>query len=113
MTQSGNGYHGTVKTSGIQSNPNLLKMNQDTFSFKNTGKQTFTYDDADGTVTDMNAKQQNGYLVFETTHFSYYAVAELSAKSTQGSDGSSSNDSSSSDSSSETISNPDTGSKHT
>lgn len=40
-----NGYHGTVKSSGAQSNPNVLKMNQSTFSFKNTGKQTFTYGD--------------------------------------------------------------------
>jgi hypothetical protein len=39
----------------------------------------YWYDDADGTMTDMNAKQENGYLVFETTHFSYYAVAALSA----------------------------------
>ena len=56
----------------------------------------YWYNDADGTVTDMNAKQENGYLVFETTHFSYYAIAELSA-------------SVSSDSG--TIPNPDTGSE--
>ena len=29
----------------------------------------------DGTFTDMNAKVENGYLVFRTTHFSYYIVA--------------------------------------
>ena len=39
----------------------------------------YWYNDADGTVTDMNARQENGYLVFEATHFSYYAVAELSS----------------------------------
>jgi len=70
----------------------------------------YWYNDYDGTVTDMNAKQENGFLVFETTHFSYYAVAKLTAKSTPGSDGSLSNNISSSDSSSETTPSPDTGS---
>ena len=69
----------------------------------------YWYNDSDGTVTDMNAKQENGYLVFETTHFSYYAIAKLTAKSTSDSDGSSSNSTSSSDSSSETTPNPNTG----
>ena len=45
----------------------------------------YWYNDTNGMVTDMNARQENGYLVFETTHFSYYAVAELSAKSSSGS----------------------------
>jgi uncharacterized repeat protein (TIGR02543 family)/LPXTG-motif cell wall-anchored protein len=31
------------------------------------------------TLTDMNATVQNGYLVFETDHFSLYAVAQLGA----------------------------------
>lgn len=69
----------------------------------------YWYNDADGTVTDMNAKQENGYLVFETTHFSYYAVAELSGKSSSGSGTSSPNDTSSPASSSGAIPNPDTG----
>ena len=55
----------------------------------------YWYNDTNGMVTDMNARQENGYLVFETTHFSYYAVAELSAKSSPGSG---------------TIPNPETGS---
>ena len=54
----------------------------------------YWYNDADSTVTDMNARQENGYLVFETTHFSYYAVAELGEKSSTDSG---------------TIPNPDTG----
>ena len=29
----------------------------------------------DGTFTDMDAKEENGYLVFSTTHFSYYILA--------------------------------------
>lgn len=70
----------------------------------------YWYNNADGTVTDMNARQENGYLVFETTHFSYYAVAELTAKTTSGSGTSSPNDTFSSASSSGTIPNPDTGS---
>ena len=28
----------------------------------------------------MNAAQEDGYLIFETTHFSYYAVADLKAQ---------------------------------
>ena len=35
------------------------------------------YNPADGTLTDMNAVQENGYLVFETSHFSFYAIAQL------------------------------------
>jgi hypothetical protein len=35
------------------------------------------YDPAAGTVTDMNARLESGYLVFETTHFSYYAVVQM------------------------------------
>lgn len=37
------------------------------------------YDSATGSLQDMNAVQENGFLVFETTHFSYYAVTQLSA----------------------------------
>ena len=74
----------------------LLNQNGQPISF--TGKVTvripipfgmsgnlhvYWYNDADGTVTDMNAKQENGYLVFETTHFSYYAIAELKAQSAE------------------------------
>lgn len=40
----------------------------------------YWYNVTDGTVTDMNARQENGYVVFETTHFSNYVVAELTAK---------------------------------
>ena len=38
----------------------------------------YWYNDKNDTATDMNAKQENGYLVFKTTHFSYYAIAEVS-----------------------------------
>lgn len=31
--------------------------------------------ESDGTLTDLGAAVQNGYLVFTTTHFSYYVVA--------------------------------------
>ncbi len=37
----------------------------------------FWYNTADSSLTDMNAIVENEYLVFETTHFSYYAVAAL------------------------------------
>lgn len=40
----------------------------------------YWYDDVTGSVTDMNATQEGGYLVFETDHFSYYAVAAFSVK---------------------------------
>lgn len=42
----------------------------------------FWYNPANGTLTDMNATQENGNLVFETTHFGYYAVASLKSAST-------------------------------
>lgn len=45
----------------------------------------YWYNDANGTVTDMNARQENGYLVFDTDHFSFYAVTEVSAKASSGS----------------------------
>lgn len=37
----------------------------------------YWYDPASGTLTDMGATQKDGYLVFYTTHFSAYAVAQL------------------------------------
>jgi len=37
----------------------------------------FWFNPADSTLTDMGATQENGYLVFETTHFSFYAIAQL------------------------------------
>jgi hypothetical protein len=36
------------------------------------------YEPVTGRLTDMNARQEDGYLVFETTHFSYYAVMQMS-----------------------------------
>ena len=56
----------------------------------------YWFNPADGTLTDMNAVQENGYLVFETSHFSDYAVAQLKS-STEGT-------------SSGTVPNPKTGS---
>lgn len=38
------------------------------------------YNPVDGSTTDMNAKEEGGYLVFQTNHFSCYVVA--SAKNT-------------------------------
>lgn len=35
----------------------------------------FRYEESTGIFTDMNAVIENGFLVFETDHFSYYAVA--------------------------------------
>ena len=32
----------------------------------------------DGTLTDMNARYDNGYMVFDTNHFSYYSVVDES-----------------------------------
>lgn len=39
----------------------------------------FWYDPSGGNLTDMNAYAVGDYLVFETNHFSYYAVVQLSA----------------------------------
>ena len=35
----------------------------------------FRYEESSGTLTDMNAIVENGFLVFETDHFSCYAIA--------------------------------------
>jgi hypothetical protein len=43
--------------------------------------KVFYYNPVNGTLTDMNAARENGYLVFETGHFSYYAIAQLSSVS--------------------------------
>lgn len=39
----------------------------------------FWYNPATGKLTNMNATQQNGYLLFTTNHFSYYVVAKANA----------------------------------
>lgn len=43
--------------------------------------KVFWYNPANGTLTDMNATQKDGYLIFETSHFSEYAVAQLAPAS--------------------------------
>ena len=43
--------------------------------------RVYWYDGSTGRLTDMNAAQENGYLVFETSHFSEYAVAQLQNRS--------------------------------
>jgi hypothetical protein len=52
----------------------------------------FWYNPEAGTMTDMNAKPDGDWLVFETTHFSYYAIVQMTGPA-----------------SSETVSNPDAG----
>jgi hypothetical protein len=37
----------------------------------------YWYDVKSGTLTDMNARQENGYLSFKTSNFGYYAVASI------------------------------------
>ena len=37
--------------------------------------RVYRYEESAKSFTDMNAKEENGYLVFTTTHFSYYIVA--------------------------------------
>ncbi len=39
----------------------------------------YWYDPATRTLTDMNATAENGCLVFETSHFSFYAIAKLAS----------------------------------
>ena len=39
--------------------------------------QSMWYDPVSESLTDMNARLENGYLVFDTTHFSYYAIMEF------------------------------------
>ena len=42
------------------------------------------YIDSSGNKTDMNAKHENGYLVFKTDHFSFYSVEEIEATTKKG-----------------------------
>ena len=62
----------------------------------------YWYNPGDNSIIDMGATQKNGYLVFETSHFSFYAIAKLSTAPTNTSFGTSSTPTS-------TPSNPDTG----
>jgi LPXTG-motif cell wall-anchored protein len=41
--------------------------------------RVFWFDSQTKTMTDMNARLEDGWLVFETTHFSYYAVVQMTA----------------------------------
>ncbi len=59
----------------------------------------YWYNPVNNALTDMSAVQENGYLVFETTHFSFYTIAQLSATS-------------SGSTTQRPNSNPDTGSKN-
>ena len=57
------GFNGTVKVklpvpAGLRGTPHV-----------------FRYEESTGTFTDMNARLENGFLVFSTDHFSYYAFA--------------------------------------
>jgi hypothetical protein len=45
--------------------------------------KVFWYNLTDDKLTDMGAVKENGYLVFETTHLSYYAIAQLAASVAQ------------------------------
>ncbi len=49
----------------------------------NEGLSVFWYDPATGKLTNMNATQQNGYLFFDTNHFSYYVVAKANASTSK------------------------------
>ncbi|ADU27868.1 beta strand repeat-containing protein [Ethanoligenens harbinense] len=69
------------------------------------------YNPAVGTLTDMHATREGGYLVFETSHFSYYAVAQLASSSDTGSStGTTKDTGSSTGTTSGTVPNPKTGS---
>ena len=43
--------------------------------------RVFWFDTETETMTDMNARLEDGWLVFETTHFSYYAIVQMTALS--------------------------------
>ncbi len=70
--------------------------------------KVFWYNPADGTLTDMTATQKDGYLVFETNHFSYYTIAQFKSSGTSSTTTSGSGASSSATSG--TAENPKTGS---
>ncbi|MFT9078497.1 beta strand repeat-containing protein [Ethanoligenens sp.] len=41
----------------------------------------YWYDSESNKLVDMGATQEDGYLIFDTTHFSFYAIAQLGASS--------------------------------
>ena len=43
--------------------------------------RVFWFDTDTNTMTDMNARLEDGWLVFETTHFSYYTIVQMTALS--------------------------------
>lgn len=43
----------------------------------NEGLKVFWYDPDGNILSNMNTATENGYLVFETTHFSVYVLAQL------------------------------------
>ena len=43
--------------------------------------RVFWFDTETETMTDMNARLEDGWLVFETTHFSYYAIVQMTTLS--------------------------------
>ncbi|MDV3428563.1 MAG: Ig-like domain-containing protein, partial [Bacillota bacterium] len=47
----------------------------------NEDLSVFWYNTATGKLTNMNATKQNGYLLFNTNHFSYYVVAKAAKTS--------------------------------
>ena len=51
---------------------------------KDGDKCTVYYIDASGNKTDMNARHENGYMVFKTGHFSYYSVEEAETATMKG-----------------------------
>lgn len=46
--------------------------------------KVFYYNTQDGSLTDMNAVNQNGYMVFQTDHFSTYVLADKAAAKPDG-----------------------------
>ncbi|MBQ4128828.1 MAG: hypothetical protein IJD68_03540 [Ruminococcus sp.] len=69
-------YNITMRKNGIETQPDNIV----TVKIPVTDSEANVYRvEDDGTLTDMKATYINGYLVFETDHFSYYAVAHKKA----------------------------------
>lgn len=72
----------------------------------------FWFNPTDGSLHDMKATQENGYLVFQTTHFSNYAIAQFTVSPNGGNPtgGTSPGESKGKSTTAATESNPTTGS---
>ena len=73
-------YNITLYKNGAESQPESTVTVQIPVPNNFRGMSTRVYrNNEDGTITDMNARFVDGYMIFETNHFSYYSIVDESA----------------------------------